>query len=168
LATIHRDNNTDDSQRLTSIFKAILNISISKNIDFVIPLHPRTAKILKDNLLNNIYQQLMENKHIKIIEPVSFLDMIALEQNAVLVVTDSGGVQKEAYFLQKPCIILRPQTEWIELTEHGSSIITDADEARIIDAANLLLSKSFSNFPPIFGNGKAAEFICSEIAANIK
>jgi UDP-GlcNAc3NAcA epimerase len=93
--------------------------------------------------------------------------MIELEQNSVLIVTDSGGVQKEAYFLQKPCIILRPQTEWVELTEHGSSIIADADETRIVNAANALLSEKFTNFPPIFGDGKAADFICGEIVANI-
>ncbi|MFZ4400512.1 MAG: non-hydrolyzing UDP-N-acetylglucosamine 2-epimerase [Bacteroidales bacterium] len=167
LATIHRDNNTDDSNRLTAVFKAILKINTEKNIDFVIPLHPRTAKILKEKLSVEVYQQLIKNEQIKLIEPVSFLDMIALEKNSLLVVTDSGGVQKEAYFLQKPCIILRPQTEWIELTEHGSSILTDADEDRIINAADILLSTNFINFPPIFGNGKAAEFICGEIVKNI-
>ncbi len=167
LATIHRDNNTDNPKRLSSIFKAMLTIAENKNIDFVIPLHPRTAKILKENLLTDVYNQLILSKYIKIIEPVSFLDMIELEQHSILVVTDSGGVQKEAYFLQKPCIILRPQTEWIELTEHGSSIIADADEIKIINAANVLLSKNITNFPPIFGNGKAAEFICKEIMKNI-
>ncbi len=168
LATIHRDHNTDDTVRLTGIFKAILTIAENKNIDFVIPLHPRTAKMLQGNLSKEVYQKMMLNQHIKIIEPVSFLDMIALEQHSVLVVTDSGGVQKEAYFLQKPCIILRPQTEWVELTEHGSSIIADADEAKIIHAADMLLSKNFTSFPPIFGNGKAAEFICEEIVKNFK
>jgi UDP-GlcNAc3NAcA epimerase len=167
LATIHRDNNTDDTVRLSGIFKAILAIADNKKIDFVIPLHPRTAKMLEENLSKEIYHHLKLNQHIKIIEPVSFLDMIELEQNSVLIVTDSGGVQKEAYFLQKPCIILRPQTEWVELTEHGSSIIADADETRIVNAANALLSEKFTNFPPIFGDGKAADFICGEIVANI-
>ena len=167
LATIHRDNNTDNTERLSSIFKAMLTIAENKSIDFVIPLHPRTAKILKENLLTDVYNQLILSKHIKIIEPVSFLDMIELEQHSILVVTDSGGVQKEAYFLQKPCIFLRPQTEWVELIEHGSSIIADADETKIINAANVLLSKNITNFPPIFGNGKAAEFICEEIMKNI-
>ncbi|MEI6694496.1 MAG: UDP-N-acetylglucosamine 2-epimerase (non-hydrolyzing) [Bacteroidota bacterium] len=163
LATIHRDNNTDDTLRLSSIFNALLTIADTQHIDFVIPLHPRTAKILKENLNPAVYQCLINNLHIKIIEPVSFLDMIALEQNALLVVTDSGGVQKEAYFLQKPCIILRPQTEWVELTEHGSSIIADADEAKIVEAASFLLSKKITFFPPVFGDGKAADFICGEI-----
>lgn len=167
LATIHRDNNTDNPERLSGIFSAILNIAETKNIDFIIPLHPRTAKILKKTLSNEIYNQLILNEHIKIIEPVSFIDMIELEQHSLLVVTDSGGVQKEAYFLQKPCIILRPQTEWVELIEHGSSIIADADEAMIIKAADMLLSKNISIFPPIFGNGKAADFICGEILGNI-
>jgi UDP-GlcNAc3NAcA epimerase len=166
LATIHRDNNTDNPKRLSSIFKAMLSIAETKNMDFVIPLHPRTAKILKENLFIDVYNQLILSKHIRIIEPVSFLDMIELEQNSILVVTDSGGVQKEAYFLQKPCIILRPQTEWVELTEHGSSIIADADEVKIINAANILLANNTINFPPIFGNGKAADFICEELLNN--
>jgi UDP-GlcNAc3NAcA epimerase len=144
----------------------MLSIAENKNIDFVIPLHPRTAKILKENLFTDVYNQLILSKHIRIIEPVSFLDMIELEQNSILVVTDSGGVQKEAYFLQKPCIILRPQTEWVELTEHGSSIIADADEVKIINAANILLANNTINFPPIFGNGKAADFICEELLNN--
>ncbi|NVN95047.1 MAG: UDP-N-acetylglucosamine 2-epimerase (non-hydrolyzing) [Bacteroidetes bacterium] len=166
LATIHRDNNTDNPERLSNIFEAILSIAKNNNIDFVIPLHPRTTKVLKENLSSDIYYELMNNKYIKIIEPVSFLDMIELEKHSILIVTDSGGVQKEAYFLQKPCIILRPQTEWVELIEHGSSIMADADVNKIINAANTLLSNKSTSFPPIFGNGKAADFICEEILSN--
>ena len=163
LATIHRDNNTDDSERLSAIFKAIMDIADSNKIDFVIPLHPRTSKLLDKNIDAEIYNRLLLNKRIKIIEPVSFLDMIQLEQHSRLIITDSGGVQKEAYFLRKPCVILRPQTEWIELVEHGSSIIADADYFRIINAVSDLFNKSDFAFPPIFGNGNASEFICNEI-----
>ena len=163
LATIHRDNNTDDTKRLSAIFKSMMDIADSYKIDFVIPLHPRTSKLLDKNIDIEIFNRLQKNNLLKIIEPVSFLDMIELEQNSKLIITDSGGVQKEAYFFKKPCIILRPQTEWIELVEHGSSIIVDADYYRIINAVNYLINKSDFTFPPIFGDGNASEFICNEI-----
>jgi UDP-GlcNAc3NAcA epimerase len=167
LATIHRNNNTDDSERLSAIFKSMMDVADSFKIDFVIPLHPRTSKLLDKNIDNEIYNRLQNNKRLKIIEPVSFLDMIQLEQHSKMIITDSGGVQKEAYFLKKPCVILRPQTEWIELVEHGSSIIVDADYNRIINAVNYLINKSDFAFPPIFGEGNASEFICDEIIKTI-
>ncbi len=167
LATIHRNNNTDDSERLSAIFKSMMDVADSFMIDFVIPLHPRTSKLLDKNIDNEIYNRLQNNKRLKIIEPVSFLDMIQLEQHSKMIITDSGGVQKEAYFLKKPCVILRPQTEWIELVEHGSSIIVDADYNRIINAVNYLINKSDFAFPPIFGEGNASEFICDEIIKTI-
>ncbi len=163
LATIHRDNNTDDNKRLSAIFNSMMDIADSYKIDFVIPLHPRTSKLLDKNIDIEIYNRLQKNNLLKIIEPVSFLDMIELEQHSKLIITDSGGVQKEAYFLKKPCVILRPQTEWIELVEHGSSIIANADYYRIINAVNYLINKSDFSFPPIFGDGNASEFICNEI-----
>jgi UDP-GlcNAc3NAcA epimerase len=163
LATIHRDNNTDNPERLTSIFSALLGITNTKYIDIVLPLHPRTSKILKENLGSAVYKCLKENSGIKIIEAVSYLEMIELEKNAALIITDSGGVQKEAYFLHKPCIILRPQTEWLEIIETGNAVIADADENKITAAASDFLTKKNSNFLSIFGDGKAAEFICGEM-----
>jgi len=163
LSTIHRDNNTDNPERLSSILKAMMDIADKFNIDFIIPLHPRTAKLLDKNLHSESYSRLVSNRHLKIIEPVSFLDMIQLEQHSKMIITDSGGVQKEAYFLKKPCVILRPQTEWVELVEHGSSIIADADYNKITKAVEKLLCKDDISFPSIFGDGKASKFICGEI-----
>ncbi|MEI6821073.1 MAG: UDP-N-acetylglucosamine 2-epimerase (non-hydrolyzing) [Bacteroidota bacterium] len=163
LSTIHRDNNTDNPERLSSIFKAMMDVADKFSVDFIIPLHPRTSKLLNKNLHSEVYSRLNSNNHLKIIEPVSFLDMIQLEQHSKMIITDSGGVQKEAYFLKKPCVILRPQTEWVELVEHGSSIIADADYKKITTAVEKLLSKDDFSFPSIFGDGKASEFICSEI-----
>ena len=168
LATIHRDNNTDSPERLSSIFRAMLDITDTFNVDFVIPLHPRTSKLLEKNLDAAVFSRLNSNSRMKIIEPVSFLDMIQLEQHSRMIVTDSGGVQKEAFFLQKPCVILRPQTEWVELVEHGSSMIADADYSKIIDAANTLLNKTDFTYPQIFGDGKASIFICSQIINTFK
>ena len=81
--------------------------------------------------------------------------------------TDSGGVQKEAYFFNKPCVILRSETEWIELVDNGNAIIADADENKIIEAYNLFVTKTDYSYPPLFGDGKAALFICEEIVKNI-
>ena len=89
--------------------------------------------------------------------------MIALEKNAKIVMTDSGGVQKEAYFFEKPCIIMRSETEWKEIVENKTAIVADADEQKIIDSYHHFIKKDKLNFPRIFGDGKAAEFICGEI-----
>jgi len=77
--------------------------------------------------------------------------------------TDSGGVQKEAFYFEKPCVILRPETEWIELVECGTAIIADADESKIIDSYKTLTQKKNMQFPKLYGDGKAAEFICGEM-----
>jgi UDP-GlcNAc3NAcA epimerase len=93
--------------------------------------------------------------------------MIALEKNCKLVMTDSGGVQKEAFYFEKPCVILRPETEWIELVECGTAIICDANETKIKNAYNKLTSATDLKFPKLYGDGNAAEFICQEITSNL-
>ena len=159
LVTIHRDNNTDNPERLTSIFKAILQIAEAN--DVIIPLHPRTSKLLESNLEPSVYRRLKESK-VKIVSPVSFLEMTALEQNSRIVLTDSGGVQKEAYYFQKPCVILRPETEWVEIVEQGAGIVADASSNTIIEACNKLINKKIE-YAKIFGNGRSAEFILDKI-----
>ncbi len=166
LATIHRNNNTDDPLRLNALFKSLNDISIKYNIEVVLPLHPRTAKLLQTNLSKHLFNQVSSNHKLKIIEPASFLQMIALEKNCKLVMTDSGGVQKEAFYFEKPCIILRPETEWVELVECGAAIICDADEFKIKLAYDNLILVTDLKFPKIYGNGNAAEFICEEILIN--
>ena len=166
LVTIHRNNNTDEPIRLNSLFRAISNIATENNLKIIIPLHPRTEKVLLQNLSSELYATVITNENIKIIPPVSYLEMIALEKNAQLVMTDSGGVQKEAFFFKKPCIILRSETEWVELVNCGAAIIADADEKKIIDSYNYFMN-SEQSFPSLFGDGKAAEFICEEILKNI-
>lgn len=162
LGTIHRDSNTDDPSRLSALFRAIEKIA-SNGQKVVLPLHPRTSKLLVQNLGAEQYAAVKTNPNILLFPPVSFLEMIALEKNALLVMTDSGGVQKEAFFFGKPCIILRPETEWKELAECGAAIIADADEQKIIKAYHLLTKKKKIRFPSIFGDGNAAEFICGEM-----
>lgn len=160
LSTIHRNDNTDTPERITGIFEALQTISKDNNIEIVLPLHPRTAKILTENLPSELYQAIQDNPNIKLIPPVSFLDMIALEKNSKMVITDSGGVQKEAFFFNKACVILRPETEWVELVSCGSAKIVGWDKNKIIEAYTRYANDSDLQFPPIFGDGKAAEFIC--------
>lgn len=167
LVTIHRDSNTDNAANLTIIFKSILEIAEERQIDFVIPLHPRTRKMMESLLNKSFIKKMEDNKRIKIISPVSFLDMIALEASCKMIMTDSGGVQKESYFFNKPCIILRNETEWIELVKQGTAKICGANKTKIKNAFTYYDSKTDLAFPPIFGDGKAAEFICKEIVSNI-
>ena len=101
--------------------------------------------------------------NIQIIEPVSFLEMIMLEKYAEMIITDSGGVQKEAFFFNKPCVILRAETEWVELVNAGCAIIADADCQKIIDSYLHFSKIDKIEFPEIFGEGQSAEFICKEI-----
>ena len=161
LATIHRDSNTDHPERLGAIFDAL--IELSKENQIVLPLHPRTAKLLKTNLSNKKQSLVFSSPNIKLIPPVSFLEMIALERHAQLVMTDSGGVQKEAYFFKKPGIILRPETEWVEIVQTGNAILADADECRIMEAWQHFKNNPPTVFPEIFGDGHAAEFMLDKI-----
>jgi len=163
LGTIHRDNNTDDPKRLNAIFEAIHKIAHDNQIDILLPLHPRTSKILKENLKPETFKNINANPFIKIIPPVSFLDIVLLEKNCKMVMTDSGGLQKEAYFFNKPVIILRAETEWVEIVENGTAIITDAITENILKAFQHFEKKKDLSYPAIFGDGKAAEFICKKI-----
>lgn len=167
LCTIHRDNNTDNPERLNSIFKAILEITEKHQVHVVLPLHPRTAKMLPINLDTKLYQQIQKSDQIIIVPPVSFLEMILLEKHCSLIITDSGGVQKEAYFFQKPCLILRPETEWDEIVEHGCAMITDANYQNILNKFKLYAENPPVNYPSLFGNGHAAEEICRIILQSI-
>ena len=164
LCTIHRNNNTDEAERLSSIVRALLRLS--KEEEIIIPLHPRTKKLLDVNLGPDIYNELVNNERIHIIPPASFLEMIKLEKNASIVLTDSGGVQKEAFFFKKPCIIIRSETEWKEIVECGAAIIADANEDNIVNGYYHFKENKISEYPELFGDGKAAEFICNELINN--
>ena len=152
LATVHRDFNTDNPDRIGNIFRALSDIAESDGVTVILPLHPRTKKFLPDSL----------SKRIKIIPPASFFDILVLEKNAKVVMTDSGGVQKEAFFFGRPCVILRAETEWVEILQHNAGILADADYRRIIDAYHIL-SGSTVNFPPLFGDGNASRIILQSI-----
>ena len=162
LATIHRNNNTDEPKRLEAIFRALLDIAEKHDMTVVLPLHPRTKKMLGVNLKAGTLERVNSSDRLKIIPPASFFEIIELEKNARIVMTDSGGVQKEAFFFSKPCVILRPETEWIEIVEHNAGIIADADYDRIVTAYDSLVGRKVE-FPKLFGDGKASNFILEKI-----
>lgn len=166
LCTIHRDNNTDDPKRLNSIFRSLQKITVDNIMNVVIPLHPRTSNLLQSKLEPGLYEKIFSNSLMHLIPPVSYLEMIALEKNSRLVITDSGGVQKEAYFFKKPLVVARPETEWVEIIQNGAGVIADADESHLVDSVRSLLYDNTLSFPPVFGDGNAAEFICNKLLEN--
>jgi len=154
LATVHRAENTDDPERLQNIINALEQIN--KDIPVVLPLHPRTAHALKTINLSK------PNLHL--IDPASYLDMLQLEKYAKLIMTDSGGVQKEAFFHRVPCITLRDETEWVETVELGCNYLAPPEHPNnIIEAFHQALNTKMitESFP--YGEGNSAEKIVSVI-----
>lgn len=151
LATLHRAENTDNPERLTEIFEALGEVARKKKI--VLPLHPRTRKIVHNSGLDGL------SDNIVVTEPLGYLNMIWLLKNCNMVMTDSGGLQKEAYFFKKPCITLREETEWTELTRAGVNILAGSNKKNILQAFEAFLS-SHPIFPDsLYGKGNAASKI---------
>lgn len=158
LCTIHRQENTDDKQKLTSIFKALHEIG--NDISLVLPLHPRTKKYI------NKYKIPIETNKINIIEPVGYFEMIQLIKNASFVMTDSGGLQKEAYFFKKYCLTLRKETEWVELVDIGANFICDSNYETIISKFRFIKDKKFMQTQPLYGKGHAGRIIVDLLLNN--
>ena len=168
LCTVHRNTNTDNAEKLSNIFLSLLETAKMQKI--IMPLHPRTKKMAEQLLPADLQKAIKNNPNIIITDPVGYLEMIYLESMSSFVITDSGGVQKEAYFLGKPCIILRPQTEWVEIVDAGAAVITDTEKEKIVQSAKLFSEESVRNKirtqcldSKLFGDGKTAEFICKTI-----
>ncbi|OJJ18367.1 UDP-N-acetylglucosamine 2-epimerase [marine bacterium AO1-C] len=155
LATVHRAENTDSPERLNNIIQAFGEI----NTQIVLPLHPRTKKQLK------AFNFSFPENVIKI-EPVGYLDMVQLMQNAVGVLTDSGGIQKEAYYLNKPCITLRDETEWVETVEVGWNKIVGTSVEKILKAFEDSKEVTTLDHPNLYGDGKTAEKITNKLLNN--
>ena len=155
LSTIHRTENTDNIERLISIIEALNEISKEKQV--ILPVHPRTKKIIEQNNIKIDFT---------IIEPVGYLEMVWLIDNCSLVMTDSGGLQKEAYFFNKQCITLRDETEWVELVENGFNTLVGADADKIIQAYKNNSEFNIDNsLVDMYGGGKASENIIKELLA---
>lgn len=163
LVTIHRDLNTDNSERLKSILQALDNLAEKHEMKMILPLHPRTIKTLERDL-SGLLAGFSSSSRMKIVPPASFLEMILLEKNCRLIVTDSGGVQKESHFFRKPCIVLRKETEWIELVNNGTAKLVDADTKRLHEEFDNFLNRNEElAYPAFYGDGRAAEFILGEV-----
>jgi len=156
LATVHRAENTDDISRLTAIFDAFAQVS--DEVAVVVPLHPRTRAVLKSK-----GKQSWEEK-IRIIDPVGYLDMLRLEKNAALIATDSGGVQKEAYFYRVPCVTLRDETEWVELVNEGWNHLAPPTSSKsVLEVLRASIGTRGSD-ADLYGDGHSAEYIAAAIA----
>ena len=152
LCSVHRAENTDDPERLRNIFSALEEIS--KTCRVVLPLHPRT----KGKLSATGYDT--NNSHILFIEPVGYLEMVWMLKHCRLVMTDSGGLQKEAYFFDKYCITLRDETEWVELVKYGYNFLAGDDKGKIISLYNHISDKNnIEQKTPLYGNGNAGDLI---------
>jgi UDP-GlcNAc3NAcA epimerase len=160
LATIHRESNTDDRDKLLEILKGLGEVSHISGQRMIVPLHPRT----NNSLYNLAFQHLTWTyPELVLIPPVSFFDMSTLEKNCSMVFTDSGGVQKEAFFHKKPVVVLRSETEWVEIIHCGAGILAGPSSAGILEAFHAFSTSTDLLFPSIFGNGDAADNIIQSI-----
>jgi UDP-GlcNAc3NAcA epimerase len=159
LATLHRPYNTDVPENL----RAILSALAETNETVIFPVHPRTRRKIDE--LADVAGAVVVAGNIKMIEPVGYLDMLMLEQQARMILTDSGGMQKEAYFFGVPCVTLRPETEWVETVLAGWNVIAGASRERILRAVT---EQSWPQTAPprVFGDGQAAEKIVAQLAAS--
>ena len=158
LATCHRAENTDSPERLLGIISALGEIAESTPI--VLPLHPRTKALIASNKMEYLLEK------VTVTDPCTFLDMIALEQAAKVIITDSGGVQKEAYFYQTPCITMRDETEWVETVASGWNQLVGANKADIVSAFESRRTPSMNEISP-YGDGNAASKILNILKSAI-
>lgn len=165
LVTMHRPSNVDSPEVLRGLLEAFLEISEAHKLPMIFPAHPRTLKIIETKIDSGLLTAVL-NSRIKLIPPVSFIEMTLLEKKAKIILTDSGGVQKEAYYFHKPCVILLEETPWPELVDSGTSRLVGSDKKKIKAAFDELISaQNQLQFPEIFGDGHAAEFICKTIVS---
>jgi len=151
LATVHRPENTDNPARLMEIFEGL--DAVTRDIPVILPLHPRTKKCL----INSKFK--IQNSKLRCISPLGYLDMVMLEKNARLIVTDSGGIQKEAFFHKVPCVTLRDETEWVELVDAGVNVLVGADKGKVIQGIGRMIDKEVDNSLAVYGHGNAGEKI---------
>lgn len=154
LSTIHRQENTDDPLKLASIFEALGKIAESKKV--ILPLHPRTIKKLQS-------YSITPSPNVKILKPVGYFEMIWLLSNSSCVITDSGGLQKEAFFFKKPCVTVREETEWVELIENGVNMLSGSDTIKILKAYDMLSSKRIDFEKNLYGTGSTGQLIINEL-----
>jgi UDP-GlcNAc3NAcA epimerase len=158
LATIHRAQTTDNSHKLANILTAFQQVEMP----IILPLHPRTRKVIEQS--DTLTQLVADIPNLHIIESVSYLDMLLLEKHAALILTDSGGVQKEAYFHHTPCITMRDETEWVETVEAGWNTIVGTDTNKILEAIQNPKNTQYEITE--YGSGNAATEIINILCQN--
>ena len=168
LCTIHRDFNTDHPERLKKIIEGLIEITKKYPHKIVIPLHPRTDQMLQKAELSNLFKAMKINKQIVLTAPLGYFDMLQLLSACEMVITDSGGLQKEAYFLKKPVAILRNETEWTEIIESGNGWLTDDDTMLLLNACKQGIEFDHGDFPMYYGDGKASDKIIQALVENLK
>lgn len=161
LATIHRAENTDNIATLEEIFTGLQNIA-QQGMKIIVPLHPRTKLILEKSSAYNEFK-----RHLTLIEPVGYLDMILLESHAKIILTDSGGVQKEAYFFKIPCITLRNETEWTELVECGYNRLSEIKNSSIVSTYFEMIDKKMNWDLKLYGEGVTAKTIVNKLLSTV-
>jgi len=160
LVTLHRAENTDDPNRLHDIWKALLKLS--KEIPCLFPLHPRTRRKIQDIGID-LSAFTGRGTKVTVVPPVGYLEMVYLLQNCSLVLTDSGGLQKESFFFRKPCVTLRDETEWVELIDNGVNCLAGSNTQTIFDTARTMLERSIVDEVDLYGGGKAAYTIVESL-----
>lgn len=155
LATFHRQENTDDQARLAGIVRGLADLA--ETLPVVVPLHPRTRRML------DRFDMIEEaTRRLTLIEPLGYLDMMTLQRTAALIATDSGGLQKEAYFNRVPCLTLRDETEWVELVEAGANRLVGVDPDRIAESGRVAMHEAVED-AGLYGDGRAGEAIVERL-----
>jgi UDP-GlcNAc3NAcA epimerase len=166
--TIHRDFNTDNAERLNGILSALYSLADIYKYKILMPLHPRTANQFQLPEFELMASKVLNHANIIITQPFSYFQNLNYLQNSRAVITDSGGLQKEAYFLHKPCIILRNETEWQEIVDVGYAVCADANKDDIINATMKLLGVPLPEYQELYGDGEASQNIVQSLITFLK
>ena len=163
LVTLHRAGNTDETEKFTDLLEGIMLTTEKLQMPAYIPMHPRTMNAI--NLLeeNSTVLRFLKHPRILLAAPASYPVFLRLLQDCTMVMTDAGGVQKEAFFIRKPCVILREETEWVELTDAGYAALAGSQPDKIAAEAERMIRVSISTQASLYGDGNAAKHICREI-----
>jgi UDP-GlcNAc3NAcA epimerase len=161
---MHRPSNVDDPRNLANILNAIIDISEKHDLDIIFPVHPRTKNVIEHLADKVLSKKILNHKNIKMLPPASFIEMIALEKYSEIVITDSGGVQKEAFFLERPCLIMLEETPWVELIDSGCAKLVGSDKELIKDEFdNFYLNGDKLLYENLYGDGNSSNFILNKI-----
>lgn len=166
LCTIHRQQNTDNEKNLCQILTALYALA-EMSYSIIFPIHPRTRKVIAQSaVLQELMNKISHLDNIRICEPIDYISILNILRDVCIVLTDSGGLQKEAFFARKPCVILRNETEWIEIVQCGAAALSGVHTHDIIHLTQRMIHHPPQNFPELFGDGKTSGIICDWLISN--